>query len=250
MERTNDLSDGFFLDLRTVCTELGCSTIDLLSVMQSESGVSASAANPAGAYGLTQITDLRGVGWANGAAAFLALSAQGQLPYVKKYFSPHVADGLNSAARIYQINFLPATLSRGSGMDVELCNNQGDLTAAYKANRGAFDIDNKGSITVGDLQDAVVRNRHGVRWTEILARLDRRPVDSIIDLRSAEGLQSALETLRFDPGTIDGLIGRNTRTALTNFQTSQGLPANGKPFPETIAALDSALTRAQIDHRT
>jgi hypothetical protein len=257
MALTNDLSDGFFTDLGSISTDLGCAPIDLLSVMQSESGVRADARNPGSdASGLIQFmpATLTGLGFTGTTADFRALSAQDQLPWVKKYFTPYAgAPGLTSAARIYQATFLPATLSRGDGMDVEICNNSGDLTSAYNANK-VFDVDNTGQITVGDLQFAIVRNRNGDRWNEILARLDGRPVDATIDLRRAEGLQAALNQLGFtddagNPLTVDGAIGAKTRQALTKFQTSQGIAANGRPYPDTLAALGTALTTAGVAHR-
>ncbi|MET8136209.1 peptidoglycan-binding domain-containing protein [Streptomyces sp. NPDC005251] len=38
------------------------------------------------------------------------------------------------------------------------------------------------------------------------------------------GLQAALETLGFDPHGLDGVLGKNTRTALNAFQAAHGLP--------------------------
>ncbi|MFF0476587.1 peptidoglycan-binding protein [Streptomyces sp. NPDC004284] len=44
-----------------------------------------------------------------------------------------------------------------------------------------------------------------------------------IPLNLAIGVQTALETLGFDPHGLDGVFGNNTRTALTSFQSSKGL---------------------------
>jgi peptidoglycan hydrolase-like protein with peptidoglycan-binding domain len=74
-------------------------------------------------------------------------------------------------------------------------------------------------------------------------------IDNVIDLRSAEGLQSALQALGDSPGVIDGLIGKNTRAALSRFQSANGLTANDKPYPDTLAALDSSLTANGITHQ-
>ncbi|MEF2071705.1 efflux RND transporter periplasmic adaptor subunit [Consotaella aegiceratis] len=50
-------------------------------------------------------------------------------------------------------------------------------------------------------------------------------------------LQERLQSLGFDPGPADGVIGESTRTAIRNFQRSQGQPATGEITPDLIAAL-------------
>jgi len=53
--------------------------------------------------------------------------------------------------------------------------------------------------------------------------------------------QQALKQLGYDPGTLDGDFGPNTRHALQQFQTDQGLTADGVWGPKTEAALRAAL---------
>ena len=50
-------------------------------------------------------------------------------------------------------------------------------------------------------------------------------------------VQQALQRAGFDPGTIDGRMGRKTREALRHFQQAQGLVADGRIGPQTIAKL-------------
>ncbi len=50
-------------------------------------------------------------------------------------------------------------------------------------------------------------------------------------------VQSALAQLGFDPGTIDGSIGRLTRNAIRAYERSQGLPETGELTPELAARL-------------
>lgn len=57
-------------------------------------------------------------------------------------------------------------------------------------------------------------------------------------------LQLALQRAGFDPGTIDGRMGRRTREALRNFQKAQGLTADGRIGPQTIAKLKAYLALA------
>lgn len=50
-------------------------------------------------------------------------------------------------------------------------------------------------------------------------------------------LQQALKAKGFDPGGIDGVMGRNTIAALRAFQAANGLVADGIAGPRTLAAL-------------
>ncbi len=65
------------------------------------------------------------------------------------------------------------------------------------------------------------------------------------DLYSETGLQTALKTLGFDPGEIDGSDGPNTRAAVRAFQVSHGLVADGVVGRITRAALAAAWTEQQ-----
>ena len=46
--------------------------------------------------------------------------------------------------------------------------------------------------------------------------------------------QEALLGLGYDIGEIDGVIGRNTRKAIRDFQSSQGIKANGQPSESLV----------------
>ena len=177
--------------------------------MMSESGVKATAHNPNGdASGLIQFMPkiLVGLGWTSGPDAFRELSAEEQLPFVEKFFTPYVPKGLSSAARLYQATFLPATLDLGSEPNTVICQQGGINSFAYGPNK-VFDRDGDGAITVGELQAAIDRNTQGPRWAEIVARLNGTALDETIHLQTLEGVQRALRALGFDPGTIDGIDG-------------------------------------------
>ena len=251
MGLSDDLSDGFFDGLRGVCSNLRCEPVDLLSVMMSESQVRATAHNPNGdASSLIQFMPqtLANLGWTQGHAAFRQLTAEQQLPFVEKYFASHVAQGLSSAARLYQATFLPATLNMGSSPDTVIAATGGINGFAVPANP-AFDINHDGRITVGELQAAIDRNARGARWDEIVARLNGTPVDTTIDLKTVAGVQAALTALGFDPGGVDGVSGPRTRAAILAFQQGAELAADGIVGPMTRAALGRALDGAGIAHR-
>src|SRR5581483_4838842 len=57
-------------------------------------------------------------------------------------------------------------------------------------------------------------------------------------------LQRRLNALGFDAGRDDGILGRNTADALTEFQRNAGLPADGICGDTTIAALTRVGTLA------
>ncbi|HEY0779876.1 MAG TPA: peptidoglycan-binding protein, partial [Gemmatirosa sp.] len=174
IDHTADLSDAFFAAMHAVSASLGTRPEFLLGVMNSESGIRASAHNPNGhASGLIQFmpATLRALGWTQGHEAFRQLAADEQMPYVQRYFLPHVPRGLDSTARLYQATFLPATLSRGSAPDTVLVDvNAGDNAFAYGPNRG-LDRRGDGRILVGDLTAFVDRAKRSARWREALDRL-------------------------------------------------------------------------------
>ena len=50
-------------------------------------------------------------------------------------------------------------------------------------------------------------------------------------------LQKRLTSLGFDTGGADGVIGPNTRSAISSYQSSKGLPTTGDPSPELLRNL-------------
>jgi hypothetical protein len=141
--------------------------------MMSESGVDPSAQNPHGrATGLIQFMPqiLSNLGWTDGPDSFAKLSAEDQLPYVQKYFSPHAHHGLTSAGRLYQVTYLPATIAAGQGADFVISAAAGPFAREYEANKG-LDTDQDGRITVADLDARIAAVQRGARWDSIVARL-------------------------------------------------------------------------------
>ena len=178
MAQTDDLSPGFFTELKAMCTRLGCDPLDMLKVMFSEGGCSATAHNPASdASGLIQFipSTLRGLGWNDSMAAFRQLSAEQQLPWVEAFFQPWRSKGLTTVTRVYQAVFLPASLDSGASDDTVVCGAGGPFAAAYSSNR-TVDIGGKGFISVGDLRAAVEARANGSRWAEIMSRLGQQNV--------------------------------------------------------------------------
>lgn len=257
MSLTADLSDQFFDDIVDLCGRLRVEPLDLLGVMMAESNVKANARNPVSdASGLIQFlpSTLASLGWTDTPDAFRQMSADDQLPYVEAYFQPYVHFGLDSAARVYQVVFLPSSLSLGSSFDTVIAEKGGLNAAVYDRNRG-LDTNFDSVITVGELQQAIERHHTAPRWQEIVQRLRSAAGDSggqdagsggasdgsaPLDLRTQDGLFDALEALGFDRQHY------SFTAAVRAFQQRSGLATDGIVGPRTRAALTAALDENEI----
>src|SRR5258708_39964546 len=96
----DELSDSFFTSLVEMCRRLECRPIDMAGCWMSESGLSPKAHNPGGnASGLFQAlpSTLAGLGYRQHWDDFIRLSAEEQLPWAERYYSPFKGQ-LTSAA--------------------------------------------------------------------------------------------------------------------------------------------------------
>ena len=59
-------------------------------------------------------------------------------------------------------------------------------------------------------------------------------------------LQQSLESLGYDPGPIDGVMGPRTQAAIVEFQRNSGLVADGWAGVATEAAIDALLRQRSI----
>lgn len=243
---TRDLSDMFFEALAAIALELGAKPRDMLCVMMAESGVMAKAHNPNGhASGIFQAMPqtLKNLGWAAGHEAFRALSAEEQLPYVRRYYLPYKGR-LGSVAALYVATFLPALLSHASDPNYVLVQRDTKLGWAYAPNAG-FDANHDLAITVRELEQAVNRQCRGPRWQEILQRLgasdEPTAEPDTFDLTTTIGIQRALVAIGFNPGPIDGIPGVQTRAAVRAFQATAKLVIDAVVGPKTKAAMQAQL---------
>jgi hypothetical protein len=198
MSLTDDLSDGFFRKVRRMCDALGCAPLDMLQVWFSESiGIYADAANPKGAYGINQMTKgtLRGNGWTATPEEYLALTAEQQLPFVEKCYTPYKGR-LRSAARIYQVNYLPISFGDATAPDTVVASKDDPdprVAEAYRQNTVLdTSVPKKGYVTLDDLRVAVERAVGSTakakagggtlkeRWKEITDRLAKVPAAAAV----------------------------------------------------------------------
>lgn len=87
------------------------------------------------------------------------------------------------------------------------------------------------ALAVGILSDRL-RGMPELRLGQA-ARHERVTRQQMVDL------QRQLQSMGFDPGEADGVIGARTRAALKAFQRSVGLPQDGYPSPEVMARVQS-----------
>ena len=64
------------------------------------------------------------------------------------------------------------------------------------------------------------------------------PVETPLAISDRIGAQTALAKLGFNPGSPDGVVGVNTRTALRAWQKSRGLIADGYLSMEMVRRLN------------
>lgn len=188
VSHTADLSDDFFAELKDLGAELGFDPVFALDIMWAESGIKPDAKYRDGknkATGLIGFVDVHGLGAEPDNSLeshddFATKSATEQLVYVRKFWAP-MKGRVHSAANLYQYNFLPASLSRGTGDETVVAAADGE---GYGGREGMFyrvnkllDVDGNGAITVGDLAAHLERQKHtksgGLypRYAEALERL-------------------------------------------------------------------------------
>ncbi|EKV31516.1 Membrane-bound lytic murein transglycosylase B precursor [Caenispirillum salinarum AK4] len=91
------------------------------------------------------------------------------------------------------------------------------------------------AIAVGHLADRLV----GLPPIAKAAPPDDRPLSRAEVMR----MQTLLNDAGFPAGEADGVVGSRTRAALRAFQTAAGLPPDGYPSAEALAALETAASR-------
>ncbi len=247
---SNDLPDEFFSALHEMCGRLDCRAEEMASCWMSESGMSPTAHNPAGATGLFQVipSTLRGLGFTGDWKAFQALSAVQQLVWAERYYGHHKGR-LVSPAACYLSTFMPGLMDHAAEATFVICGRHGPYAYAYAGNYGAFDPTGKGYITVQDLADRIAHVTKGDRWTEIAARIrlaaqgaDSSP-DGMPNVATVVGQQACLNRLGY-PCEVDGLYGSQTRAAVVGFQGDHELRCDGVCGRLTQAALALAIRAA------
>lgn len=74
-----------------------------------------------------------------------------------------------------------------------------------------------------------------------LAILEVENEQDYIDIDDWRDIQEALVELGYNPGVVDGVVGKNTRAALKSFQSNNGLVPDGIWGPRSKAAMEKAV---------
>lgn len=134
----------------------------LLPVLARESGLDPSIPNSAGYpyYGINQAsTDLISTYAGTDPSTYLTWPASRQLDTVVRGMLAALVNRygpLRSATRVYQANFLPATLSTARSLNSVVAGENGPYATEYSANVG-LDADHNGVITLSDLATEMAR---------------------------------------------------------------------------------------------
>jgi hypothetical protein len=137
------------------CEAIGANPYDVAGLLINESGFNPGATNSIGCVGLNQqCPGSQNFTGDYSSDAYAQLTVSEQLPYVFAFWENWISQyGLItiSARDLYWLNFLPATYIPNSP-DSYVISQQGD---AYYASNSSLDTDGSGTITAGDLMNAI-----------------------------------------------------------------------------------------------
>lgn len=80
-----------------------------------------------------------------------------------------------------------------------------------------------------------------IQETEVKAKKKKKVIAEVKSRPNVRQIQAALNNAGFDPGIIDGRMGRQTREAIKSFQRAHNLPADGQVGKKTWALLKEYL---------
>ncbi len=148
-----NLGEDFYRELENVANRIGCSSSDLLALMNAESGLNPAAVNSnGGATGLIQFMPNTAKGLGTSTAELAKMSAVEQLAYVEKYLLRAKASagiqGNLSAGDLATLTFLPAR----AGREVLTTSNE-----IYYAHNKGLDLNKDGKITKAELGERLER---------------------------------------------------------------------------------------------
>jgi len=96
---------------------------------------------------------------------------------------------------------------------------------------------------INSLRDALSTKSVGQTSTETTTTVTERTSTKVKSNFSVKDVQKALANAGYDPGKIDGRMGKQTRDALRAFQKANNLTVNGKANKKTWALLGTYLTQ-------
>jgi hypothetical protein len=189
---SKDLSDAFIVGVAQMARDfraLGAkvSGEDFLAVWMSESGCNPHCQGQGckgptapfadfGGLNMMNTQSREGVGFPGTVADWVALEAEEQLPFVRKFYERDVAafcggnfGCLRDLGSLYLMNFTPAFMAHAGDPSFVIAGKDGPNAVIFRDNAG---ISRDGAtITVGDMAPFAMRGAHGARWAELQARI-------------------------------------------------------------------------------
>ena len=178
---------------------------------------------------------LQNAGWTTGAPCYVEVTLPAGFAYelADTDTTKPVSDWRSLGVK--RTNGLELPTSAGNGAIYLPAGARGPAFMAFDNFRTVLKYNNAASYAL-----AVCYLAHRLRGgAPILASWPRDEQSLTSDQRTQ--FQTDLQTLGYDIGTIDGVLGRKTRNALRAYQKSHGLPADGFPTMEMLGRLNAAV---------
>lgn len=195
------LDDAFWPALWSLSLASGTRPETFLAVWAYESGLDPTARNSLGCVGLNQSCpkSIGGPGFPNDDAdAYQASPASAQLAWIAPQVMNQIAMNggpFRSAARYYQANFLPATLTTVRDPSAVLAGKNGPYPQAYAAN-AQLDATGDGAITLNDLAVVLQRQLVGARGVPL-----KSAIAAAYAQKPAEAPWTGARLTLFEPGS-------------------------------------------------
>jgi hypothetical protein len=187
MGNVHDVSDQFWQDLWDVANRLGTTPYVLGLLLFEESGLNPAAKNSIGCVGINQFCPGETHGqpdYSKGTypgfvdipvEQYLALSPEGQLPYVAKYWAAGPSGSLASARDVFWRSLLPATWKPNADPSA-VVNDPAILGAHYAAQVAAGNpitpsVKETGVITAGDIDAYLASVEASPGWQYAMDRI-------------------------------------------------------------------------------
>lgn len=176
---------------------------------------------------------LANAGWTRGAPCYVEVSLPSGFPYDQA--DPDLPKAVSdwAAMGVRRPNGLPLPANAGNGAIYLPAGARGPAFLTFDNFRTVLKYNNAASYAL-----AVCYLAHRIGGGDPIIGTwprDEQPLNS--DQRAQ--FQSDLQKLGYDVGTIDGVLGRKTRSALRAYQKSKGLAADGFPTTEMLGRLNA-----------
>jgi hypothetical protein len=193
MSLTADIPDAFFSEVLAYAARRWPTEPEapewMLKLMMSESGMYATAKNSIGCGGI--------IGFCPpfpGGVDPSTLSHVEQMKLAEGFWNDPRLDYIEDGANLYQFNFVPASLARGTGLGTVIVarggTGYGGAEGAFYDANPALDVNRDGKITVGDLMMRLnsAQVAGSARYKEARARMRALPLPGGFTAGAAIGL--------------------------------------------------------------